>query len=71
MATQLHEKKIHLDLVDQPRVQDLRKNQQWQDQLPRHSTSINKSDTLQIARNQPVGLGVSPASPQNSGFAID
>ena len=74
VATHLHEKQIHLDLVDQPRVQDLHKNEQWQDQLPKHSISISSSDTFQKVRTQPIRLGAnnaSPASPQKkSHFAM-
>lgn len=75
VATHLHKKQIHLDLVDQPRVQDLHKNEQWQDQLPTHSISISSSDTFQIERTHPIKMGAnkaSPASPQkNSHFALD
>lgn len=56
-AAHLHEKQIHLDLVDQPRVQDLHKNQQWQHQPPWHSTAMSSSDTFQIYRTQLIRMG--------------
>lgn len=80
MTTHLHKKQIHLDLVDQPGVQDLHKNKWWQDQHPKQREkdspiSIGSSDTFQIDRTDLTRLGAnkaSPASPQkNSHFAMN